>query len=308
MEEKNISGIYKITNTVNGKFYIGSSKNIKRRWLEHKNQLQENRHANDHLQRSWNKYGADCFCFEIIEECEEERLLEREQYYIDTTCCCDQTVGYNIMTSATMSEIPKEVRSKISRTLTGKYIGENCFCSSCTEDQIKNVIKDLMNPQLKLDEIAKRNLVSKFVVCNVFSKCSWAYLTKNIVFPYRDTSELSNVTKLNKEIVEVIIIDLLNGLDDHTIGNKYNVHRKTISDIRHHKTWKKYTEGYDFPKSDGLKRGSDNNMSKLTIEQVKDIKQMIKNEISLTDISKLYNVSIQAIAHIKNGKAYSYVE
>ena len=62
---KNISGIYKITNNVNGKFYIGSSQNISRRWYDHKRELRIQKHHNKYLQRAWNKYGEENFSFEI---------------------------------------------------------------------------------------------------------------------------------------------------------------------------------------------------------------------------------------------------
>jgi hypothetical protein len=61
-----ISGIYKIVNKINGKYYIGSSINIHRRWREHKCGLLNNKHPNLHLQKSWNKYGCNNFDFIII--------------------------------------------------------------------------------------------------------------------------------------------------------------------------------------------------------------------------------------------------
>lgn len=78
------SGIYKILNITNGKFYIGSSKNLDERWRIHKVDLNRNQHYNRHLQASWNKYGSDKFKFEVIEYCELLILLEREQHYLNT--------------------------------------------------------------------------------------------------------------------------------------------------------------------------------------------------------------------------------
>lgn len=78
-----ISGIYKITNKVNNKSYIGSSNNIKRRWKQHINLLNKGEHHSIKLQRAWNKYGQDNFKFEILEECDVEKLLYLEQFYID---------------------------------------------------------------------------------------------------------------------------------------------------------------------------------------------------------------------------------
>ena len=48
-------GIYKIINKVNGKYYVGSSLNINKRWSVHKSALSKNKHHNDHLQNAWNK-------------------------------------------------------------------------------------------------------------------------------------------------------------------------------------------------------------------------------------------------------------
>src|SRR3989304_1436717 len=65
---KKISGIYKIINKTNGKYYVGSSNDIIGRWFTHKSQLNRNNHCNPHLQRAWNKYGKDNFEFIIVEE------------------------------------------------------------------------------------------------------------------------------------------------------------------------------------------------------------------------------------------------
>ena len=94
MTNKNC-GIYKITNTVTGKFYIGSAVNIKIRWAVHRSQLGANKHHNRHLQNSWNKHGEYSFTFEVLECCEKERLIEREQFYID-----NEKPAYNISPTA----------------------------------------------------------------------------------------------------------------------------------------------------------------------------------------------------------------
>lgn len=76
-------GIYGIINLINDKKYIGSSINIRHRFITHKCYLRKNIHSNKHLQSAWNKYGEENFKFELIEECEEDKLIEREQYWID---------------------------------------------------------------------------------------------------------------------------------------------------------------------------------------------------------------------------------
>ena len=79
-----ISGIYKITNTVTGDFYIGSSKDIKRRWKEHKCPSRWNKYPNNQMYLDMRKYGVEKFVFEILEEVEIESLKETEQKFIET--------------------------------------------------------------------------------------------------------------------------------------------------------------------------------------------------------------------------------
>jgi group I intron endonuclease len=78
-----IKGIYKIVNKINGKFYIGSSVNIKIRWYRHITELLRNVHKNTHLQRAWNKYGRYNFVFEIITtfppNTSDDIILQEEQ-------------------------------------------------------------------------------------------------------------------------------------------------------------------------------------------------------------------------------------
>lgn len=87
------SGIYKIVCDVTSKIYIGSSKNLNKRWLRHLCDLRNNKHINIHLQRAFYLYGINAFTFEIIEYCDSDLLL-REQYYLDLLQPYNN--GYNI--------------------------------------------------------------------------------------------------------------------------------------------------------------------------------------------------------------------
>lgn len=80
-----ITGIYKITNQINGKVYIGLSVNCIRRWWDHCNKSYNSNKKDDidkPLYKAMRKYGRENFSFEIVEECEEEKLSEREIYWI----------------------------------------------------------------------------------------------------------------------------------------------------------------------------------------------------------------------------------
>lgn len=88
-------GIYKITNTINGKCYIGQSTNLANRIRKHINTLRNGTNRNKHLQNAYNKYGPGTFTIEIIEECDKEELNEREIFWIDFYNLCDKEFGYN---------------------------------------------------------------------------------------------------------------------------------------------------------------------------------------------------------------------
>ena len=63
MRKNNTIGIYCIENTINNKKYIGQSVEIENRWSKHRSELNKNKHDNDYLQKSWNKYGEKILNF-----------------------------------------------------------------------------------------------------------------------------------------------------------------------------------------------------------------------------------------------------
>lgn len=94
--ERNI-GVYKILNIIDGKYYIGSSVHLKKRLKDHKFTLNAGNHQNIHLQRAFNKYGAENFVFSILEYSDNlDNVREKEQKWIDKLAACNQNYGYNI--------------------------------------------------------------------------------------------------------------------------------------------------------------------------------------------------------------------
>ena len=95
MPYKRISGIYRILNTKNNKCYIGSGISIKQRFSTHIRLLNTSKHFNNHLQTAWNKYGEESFIFEILEESKENKLKDKEEYYIKLYKSNNRQYGYN---------------------------------------------------------------------------------------------------------------------------------------------------------------------------------------------------------------------
>jgi group I intron endonuclease len=109
-------GIYKITNTATGKFYLGSSSDIPRRWRQHKHLLRQGKHHSSILQNSWAKHGEQAFVFEVVFECSEADLLDCEQRFLD-----ELRPEYNVTAIAGKVEMTPAVRQKIAKATTNRY-------------------------------------------------------------------------------------------------------------------------------------------------------------------------------------------
>ena len=81
--QSRISCVYKITNIISNKIYIGQTINYKHRIYGHRCALKHSRHSNPKLQEDYDKYGLDIFNFEILERCSKDDLLERETFWIN---------------------------------------------------------------------------------------------------------------------------------------------------------------------------------------------------------------------------------
>ena len=86
--------IYKITNQINQKIYIGLTRDsIENRWESHKKKASQ--YPNRYLYDAMNHYGYDNFTIEQIEECNDDILDEREIYWIAFFNSTDPSIGYN---------------------------------------------------------------------------------------------------------------------------------------------------------------------------------------------------------------------
>lgn len=116
---KKISAVYKITNTITGDFYIGSSIDVKNRWVTHKRQSTWRRCPNNPMYLDMQKYGVDKFVFEILEEVEPDSLKKTEQQFIELL-----KPTYN---NYNAKGLDIERRKEANRKANRKYYNQPCY-------------------------------------------------------------------------------------------------------------------------------------------------------------------------------------
>ena len=125
---------------INGKSYVGQSKNISRRWKQHRWELNGGYHANKGLQDDWNAYGEDNFEFKVIQKCNKENLDDLEIIHIKELNTFEN--GYNETKGGKGSKgimVSEETKRRISEANKGKegfWIGKNL------SEEHKNKLKE----------------------------------------------------------------------------------------------------------------------------------------------------------------------
>lgn len=117
-------GVYEIRHTDTGKFYVGSSVNLRKRWNRHIALLRDEKHDNVHLQRAWDMCGAGAFEFSVLEYVPDKKdLIAREQYWFDRLGA--SRYGYNLSPIAGNRlgmRHSEETKRKISASGKGRVV------------------------------------------------------------------------------------------------------------------------------------------------------------------------------------------
>lgn len=119
--------VYRITNTVNGKVYIGQTiQRLTQRINEHLCSLASNTHGNKHFQNAYNKYGKDSFKIEQIDSASSiEELNTKEVYWIKFYDSVDRGKGYNKTSGGEGFTVSNETRNTQSLLRKGKNVGKD---------------------------------------------------------------------------------------------------------------------------------------------------------------------------------------
>ena len=153
-------GIYKITNNINSKIYIGQSNNIQRRFSEHQNRGTTSRIPVD---VAIQKYGKENFNFEIIEECSIEQLNQKETYWITYFNSIEN--GYNCSVGGDQQSI-----------------GSNNGRAILTESEIK-FIRTAYNNHERRKDIYKhfKDKITFSSFARIWDGTSWAHIMPEVL-------------------------------------------------------------------------------------------------------------------------------
>lgn len=149
-------GIYKITNNINGKIYVGQSNNIKRRFSEH---------CQRHLlpiDKAIQKYGKENFSFDILEECSLEELNTKETYWINKLNALKK--GYNCSTGGDQQSV-----------------GSNNGHAKLTEEDIKFIRQSYAQHKRRKDIYQKfKDKITFYTFANIWDGTSWSHIMPKV--------------------------------------------------------------------------------------------------------------------------------
>lgn len=198
------TGIYRITNLQTEYVYIGQSKNCEHRISNHKCGLRKNNHYNKHLQHSYNKYGGDNFIFEIIEECEDWQLCDREQYWIDY-----YPKSYNVR--------PADMRDPLSEEHK-KAIGKS-------SRKVQQRLKEEGYYQIAVYDLKDPNVPIEYYPCT--ESCPYNFNNKNYNFKLAKCKIITR--NRSKEQIFSIYQKIKNRYDKYILSITPTINPKTIT-------------------------------------------------------------------------------
>lgn len=190
-----IGHIYKVTNLINGKVYIGQTiQTVQNRWYRHcgKSGISQ-AELNTHFKRAILKYGKDNFKIEVIEDCDSSLLNEREKYYISYFDSYNN--GYN----STLG-------------------GNDGYKPYKTNDKTNQQIAQLYEEGFSLREIGREYNLDKTTVKGILNRL-------NITLRKRRTYKFTEKVRNN------IISDLKNGLTRKEVIQKYKISKSYLSQL-----------------------------------------------------------------------------
>jgi group I intron endonuclease len=239
--------IYKISNKINGKSYIGQTvyDSPKKRWNTHKNIYKQEKHQ-EYLYRGMRKYGIENFEFTVICKCKKEELSDLECKYIKEFNTFGS--GYN-MTSGGEGrrdcKVSEETRKKISLAGIGRVPSEETrkklslanMGHKCTDETREKLRKASTGVVKKPSTIEKLKVA---VSQRVIKDSTREKLRNNMLGKPKSPEHIANVKKAKRVLSEEDVKYIRNNPDKlkgTELALKFNSSRASISRILNNKRY-----------------------------------------------------------------------
>lgn len=212
--------IYKITNNINNKIYIGQSVHPDKRWWEHCNRAR-NGTDNYPIHLAISKYGKENFSFEILEWTSDYDNREREliKKYDSLS-----PKGYNVAQGGNSIVL----------------IGENHPRNTVSDSVLLQVIEDLKSNSFTDREIAKRHGLTDKIVADI--NHGYSHKLDNVSYPIREKRGRQKLTK--DQVAEIKVLLKTTSLSYSQIATMFNVTKSNIYHINTGRTFKQSEERY----------------------------------------------------------------
>ena len=231
-ENKYLSGIYIITNTIDSRVYIGECNNFYKRYGRHRSSLKRNKHCNKKLQNFVNKYGLDCLKFDIL-EIASENLIDLEIQYIKKYNSIEN--GFNIiLDSRTMKHL--SIQQRVKGRVKSKGYKIDAEGRKNISKGLKEYYKD--HPGSKRAKwTEERKQARREYIKNNPEKYANRKLSSGNKINHKCGSQMSN-TNLTEDTVYNIKIDIKNKVKRAKILSKYNISVFQYKGIKSGRNWK----------------------------------------------------------------------
>lgn len=253
-------GIYKYTNKINQKSYIGQSIQIEVRKQQHLQASYNKKHINyySNFHKAIREFGIENFNFEILEECEEEKLNEREVYWIAYYDSYNN--GYNMTPGGDFnpSKVPEIVAKRTEKLLNDPEInaklahkGEDNFNAKLTEQDVKDIRTALKEGKTFQEVYSNyKDKISR----SGFQSC-WLGKTWTDIMPevYKEHKPINKGgSKRTLQEIYNLRLDYMNGMTRPELSKKYGCSLANVGKVVRLDRWNQedaIPEGYkDFLK------------------------------------------------------------
>ena len=261
--------IYKITNLINNKIYIGQSVNMKHRWEQHVSSSKHN--PKNVIDRAIKKYGEENFSIEKIETV--ENYNEREKYWIQKFNSINPSIGYNV-------------------AVGGEGVGngiESAVAKIAFQEKLNSIIDDIRNSKLNFNTIAEKDNITPGSVSEINN--GRYYRQEDLEYPLRENKKTE---EFYKRLIYSISHELDKSLTD--IAKEYELSISYVKEINLGTSrWRNYLK-YPLRASYSYRVGY-KNFEKIVFD-------LQNSTLSQKEIAQKHNVSVNVVSQINTGKAY----